>query len=298
MDKELFEKFLIESHNEEVKREKEAREAREASNLRRQRENENRHGHGGILNNHNRLPNQEELQQELQEAIRDIIEELELEGGGRVRHRRGPLGGHLHNNFRIHTNNNNNNHNNNNNTNINRGQHPIFRQRRPWLRTLLRNLLVIDYFLILMIFPFSMYNVLRSGFSSMTYSDDDFISEIMNYIKIVQVFNSKKELMMIMKEKTLLGKFHNIVVYYLQPSIETVLKLFNWSSMAQDEIIMFAKILIKILTVNAYLLYGLGGTAYISGAGFFFTLCFMIIAIKRYESLHKIIVHEVGHSVA
>lgn len=269
-DDELFQEFLVKYQileNEKTIRELEKQKKKEEEVL-------------------NRRLNQEQIQHELQAALQDILSELENDDHrmptppANPRRIIGVRPG-IQQQQRL------------------RGQ-PIFQQRRPWLRIFLRNLLVLDYVILLMFFPFSMYNILKSGFHSMTYSQNDFISEILAYYKYVKVFNDEGQIMLILSKKGgLLGKFHNVVLYQMTPMINFILKysirLSNPVNITVHEILKF---IVKFFTITIYVFYGLGGTIYISGAGFFFTLCFIIIAIKRYDNIRKIIVRGLEHTAS
>ncbi|CCF56162.1 hypothetical protein KAFR_0A07280 [Kazachstania africana CBS 2517] len=163
---------------------------------------------------------------------------------------------------------------------------PIFANRRTnYLRSLVRNLLLLDYFIMILLFPFSIYNIIRSGFNSMTLShNNDFINEIYTYFVYFNSLNFDLQ-----NKFGLLGKFHNIVLYNFMNIIRFVensnLLDTKWKNVS-IRIIHFG--LIKSLTTIIYCIYGFGGTIYLIVSGFFFVLCFTIAINRRYKEVSKI----------
>lgn len=192
-------------------------------------------------------------------------------------------------------------------------QRTPFAQRPSFFRTLVRNLLVFNYLVLSLLFPFSLYNVLRSGFSTMTFSERDFTREILTYwhaIDTVDVISlikpSTPETIDSAAGLGLLGKFHNIIVYYSLPIGEILLRAIVKIDKAYPDITdytvrigIYRMILsflfkwykkgIKISTVVVYLTYGIGGTTYLMIAGFFFSLCVGLTVVRRYKSTQQIL---------
>ncbi|KAL3232446.1 Protein ASI2 [Nakaseomyces bracarensis] len=192
-------------------------------------------------------------------------------------------------------------------------QRTPFAQRPSFFRTLVRNLLVFNYLVLSLLFPFSLYNVLRSGFSTMTFSERDFTREILTYwyaIDTVDVISlikpSTPETVDSAAGLGLLGKFHNIIVYYSLPIGEQLLRaIVNIDKSYPDikdytfRIGIYRMLLsflfkwykkgIKIGTVVVYLTYGIGGTTYLMIAGFFFSLCVGLTVVRRYKSTQQIL---------
>ncbi|EDO18317.1 hypothetical protein Kpol_1039p68 [Vanderwaltozyma polyspora DSM 70294] len=276
---------------------------------------------------------QEELQEELQETLNGILQEIEHEVSQNQRRRRLSFNGVNSNggfvaNVSTHTststtsngNTNITNNsasdssiNNNNNTGVDvvangnndERRTPFNLQRRPILRVFLRNLLVLDYFVLLLLFPFSMYNILRSGFSSMTFSENDFIQDMLVYIRHIRIFSDDGASFMIYKEGSLglLGKFHNIVVFYSSPLMKQMYHEIittangatssgtgdNFVHILKWILLQSYKMWVKGTTVMIYFMYGFGGTVYLFAAGFFFLLCFTIATVRRYKGMHQMI---------
>ncbi|EJS41997.1 asi2p [Saccharomyces arboricola H-6] len=184
-------------------------------------------------------------------------------------------------------------------TNANTTDSPFLARQRNPLRTFLRNLFILDYFIGLILFPFSVYNILRSGFNSMTFSENDFIIEIVGYWKFAKIFGSGATTLIAYKDTGklgLLGKFHNIIVFYSSPMIRHIMKdanddetKFKWLKL------MFSKLFelfVKTSTILVYLAYGVSGTIYMVTAGFFFILCLLFTIIRRYKGVHRMIVSQ------
>lgn len=230
---------------------------------------------------------QEELQQELHVAINDIIDTIENEVQSNMRAGRyveDPTNDRdTTNTQRIPP---------SSNARLQARREPLFVQRRPYLSLLIRNLLVLDYFVVLLLFPFSLYNILRSGFSSVTFSETDFVKDILIYCKYVQIFtqvNGASHIAYTEANMDLLGKFHNIIIYYTWPIIKWALKSYTSQTWVHQTTIIAYEFIVKASTVALYLIYGVGATIYLAMAGFFFTICLTITLIRRYKSVHTMV---------
>lgn len=189
-------------------------------------------------------------------------------------------------------------------------EEPRFVPRRSIFASMVRHLLVLDYFVMIVLFPFSFYNILRSGFSSVTLSENDFIAEIMVYLKYGKVISDP--ILNIIHNRSydkssvpisllgysddaamgLLGKFHNIIVYYSSPIGKKLIR-FASSSNASGKygiLVQGYELWVKISVIMTYLLYGLTGTIYLALSGFFFIFCLALTIIRRYRSVHKLLV--------
>ena len=233
---------------------------------------------------HETQQTEEELQRELQLTLNDIMQEIEQEvqnnnNSNRARVRVIHDGTPNNINARIHI------------DNIPERGTPFSIQRRPVLRTFLRNLLVFDYFLLLLLFPLSLYTILRSGFNVMTFSEEDFLKEIVNYFKYIRIFSDDGKSLMVYKEGKigLLGKFHNIIVFYSSPMVKKLFQLAQKRELLLNIAIAIYKPIVKVTTITAYLTYGLGGTVYLIAAGFFFMLCLALSVMRRYKGVHQMI---------
>lgn len=113
----------------------------------------------------------------------------------------------------------------------------------------------------------------------MTFSENDFIIEIVGYWKFAKIFGSSGTTLIAYKDTGklgLLGKFHNIIVFYSSPMIKYIMKSAgdNESKVGWLKL-MFSKIFevfVKISTILIYLAYGVSGTIYMVTAGFFFCI--------------------------
>lgn len=184
-------------------------------------------------------------------------------------------------------------------TNANTADSPFTARQQSPLRTFLRNLFILDYFIGLILFPFSVYNILRSGFNSMTFSENDFIIEIVGYWKFAKIFGSGGTTLIAYKDTGklgLLGKFHNIIVFYSSPVIKHIMKSRDGNEPNLNWIrLMFAKafeLFVKVSTILIYLAYGVSGTVYMVTAGFFFVLCLLFTVIRRYKGVHRMLVSQ------
>ncbi|CAI4035955.1 hypothetical protein SMKI_14G1650 [Saccharomyces mikatae IFO 1815] len=184
-------------------------------------------------------------------------------------------------------------------TNANTTDPSFLARRQSPFRTFLRNLFILDYFIGLILFPFSMYNILRSGFNSMTFSENDFIVEIVGYWKFAKIFGSGGTTLIAYKDTSklgLLGKFHNIIVFYSSPMVKHIMKngdgkefKLNWLKLMFSRIF---ELFVKISTILIYLAYGVSGTIYMVTAGFFFILCLLFTVIRRYKGVHRMLVSQ------
>lgn len=212
--------------------------------------------------------------------------------------------------------------NNNNNDTANteqRREEPRFIPRRSIFASIIRHLLVLDYFVMIVLFPFSFYNILRSGFSSVTLSENDFIAEIMIYLKYGKVISNP--ILDIVSGRTsnnnnnnvpitllgysddavvgLLGKFHNIIVYYSSPIGKKIINFasdYNSNSQSPGKfsfLVIGYEIWVKISVIMTYLVYGLTGTIYLALSGFFFIFCLALTIIRRYRSVQKLLVSNI-----
>lgn len=222
----------------------------------------------------------QDIQQELRSTLDDIMETIERE----VQHNRRQREANRNGNFQA-------------DTNIPEAggregvrQGPFLIHRRPYLQIMIRNLLLLDYFVVLLLFPFSLYNILRCGFSSVTFSETDFINDILNYCKYVNDFvNADGSYVLIDVNMDLLSKFHNIIVYYTWPTARSIARVYDTSNQAQNTIISAYQLLVKSCAVVIYLVYGIGGTVYLTMAGFFFSICLVITLVRRYKNVQRIV---------
>lgn len=163
---------------------------------------------------------------------------------------------------------------------------PPFVQRRPYLRTFLRNLLVLDHFLVALIFPFSLYTIFKALFSEVTFSEYDFLTEVFEYCQFVKIIDKEGDSLLLYKDGLgLLGKFSNIVVYYTAPAFHYLIQRFG-----SNKIIHWAyPKTVKLITVSVYMSYGLATSVYLSFALFFFMLCVFITCARRYKGVERIL---------
>lgn len=230
----------------------------------------------------------QDIQQELRSTLDGIMETIESE----VQHNRRQREANENANYQAGTNI----HNPNHNPDIAR-QGPLFVRRRPYLQIFIRNLLLLDYFVVLLLFPFSLYNILRCGFSSVTFSETDFVNDILTYCRYVNDFVSLEgSYRLIDVNMDLLNKFHNIIVYYTWPTARSVILTYGLSDQAQNTILSGYQLLVKSGAVLIYLLYGIGGTVYLTMAGFFFSICLMITLVRRYKNVQRIVAASIESS--
>lgn len=167
---------------------------------------------------------------------------------------------------------------------------PLFVPRRTYLQIFVRNLLLLDYFVVLLLFPFSLYNILRCGFSSVTFSETDFVKDILLYLHYVNDFVSVEGPYRLLEaRKDLLSKFHNIIVYYTWPTVRSFIFKYDSSSEIQTKIVTAYQSIVKGWAITVYLIYGIGGTVYLTMAGFFFSICLVITLIRRYKNVQRIV---------
>lgn len=223
----------------------------------------------------------QDIKQELRSTLDDIMQTIEREVQHNRRQRRENGGANPQPDTNIRNG-------NQNPDNVRQG--PLFVRRRPYLQILIRNLLLLDYFVVLLLFPFSLYNILRCGFSSVTFSETDFVNDILTYCRYVNDFVSiDGPCRLIDVNKDLLSKFHNIIVYYTWPMVRSLVSMYQASDQAQSTIISAYQLLVKSCAVLTYLLYGIGGTVYLTMAGFFFSICLVITLVRRYKNVQRIV---------
>ncbi|SCU85464.1 LADA_0D07646g1_1 [Lachancea dasiensis] len=158
-------------------------------------------------------------------------------------------------------------------------------ERRRYLRAFLRNLIILDHLLLMVLFPFSLYNVLRILLTEVTFSNNDFIVDIATYCRLSNILSSDgKSVVFFRSGFGLLGKFHNIIVFYSAP-------IFVWITSKSANGFWITRAyttLIKSIAVTLYMLYGVGTSAYVSFASFFFALCLLMTGFRRYKGVAKI----------
>ncbi|CUS22344.1 LAQU0S05e03268g1_1 [Lachancea quebecensis] len=159
-------------------------------------------------------------------------------------------------------------------------------QRRQYLRLFLQNLLILDHLLMMVLFPFSVYNVLKILLTEVTFSNSDFVTDIAAYCKFSSILSEDGKSVVLFKSGFgLLGKFHNIIVYYSAP-------LFAWlsSNSSVSSLVTRAYTLaVKITAVMLYALYGVSASTYVCFATFFFSLCLLMTCFRRYKGVAKIL---------
>ena len=164
-----------------------------------------------------------------------------------------------------------------------------FVPRPSFFSQVVRNLLLLDYFIMIILFPFSLYNIVRICFNFITLSRDDFTVDILTYLQNTQVISDDATSLLGYKDGEtslgLLSKFHNVLVFYSAPVIKRVL---NWTN-RNEVAIYLCNWSIRLLTVLLYLTYGLGGTVYMGLAGFFFALSLGLTVYRRYRGVHQIL---------
>ncbi|AET40763.1 Asi2p Ecym_6388 [Eremothecium cymbalariae DBVPG len=163
---------------------------------------------------------------------------------------------------------------------------PPFIRRRPQLRNFLRNQILLDHILIALLFPFSLFNILRALFSELTFSEYDFYIDILQYLRRISVVDATgKSLLLYTDSLGLLVKFHNVVVFYTRHIyylLNAVLGDLKWTAHLYT-------FFVRVNTISLYLAYGFLTSSYLCFAAFFFTLCFGMTVIKRYKGVERII---------
>ena len=160
-------------------------------------------------------------------------------------------------------------------------------ERRPvsWFRRFIRNILMFDYLLMVMLFPFSIYNLIKSGFNCITFSESDFLWDILFYFRFVgpTLVPTNMNIRITDEEDIvtfgLLGTFHNVVIYYTEPLLRRIVRFHN-----HKWLIRMYSIMVKIVTACLYLTYGLSGTTYLLLASFFFSLVMGWTLMRRYRA--------------
>ncbi|GMM54566.1 Asi2 protein [Maudiozyma humilis] len=173
-----------------------------------------------------------------------------------------------------------------------------FAPQRSYFATLVHNLLMLDYFVMVVLFPFSFYNLLRSAFSAVTLSEHDFVAEVAVYLGERVVSRTAESAAPVVllgyaegSPLGLLGKFHNIAVHYSAPLLRRALHTVTSQDSPTRTYILYAYTgVIKALVVGAYCAYGLGGTAYLVLAGFFFVFCLALTVVRRYRGVQQLLV--------
>ncbi|SCU87831.1 LAFA_0E09076g1_1 [Lachancea sp. 'fantastica'] len=161
-------------------------------------------------------------------------------------------------------------------------------QRRNYLRLFLRYLLLLDHLLMVFLFPFSVYNVLKILLTEVTFSNNDFVTDIASYCHYSRILSDDGTSVVFFKSGFgLLGKFHNIIVYYSAP-------VFVWASSKAVLGVWALKAyvsFIKTTSVAIYMAYGIGTSVYVCFATFFFALCFLMTSFRRYKDIARIMGH-------
>lgn len=215
----------------------------------------------------------EDVQQQVRSSLNDLMEAIERE----VQHNRGQANATIHGNA------------GDGELNADR-RGPLFAPRRTYLQIFIRNLLLLDYFVVLLLFPFSLYNILRSGFSSVTFSETDFVKDILLYFHYVNDFVSVAGPYRLLEARNdLLSKFHNIIVYYTWPAVRSLISRYDPSSEIRTTVVAVYQSLVKSWAIAVFLLYGIGGTVYLTMAGFFFSICLVITLVRRYKNVQRIV---------
>ena len=168
---------------------------------------------------------------------------------------------------------------------------PPFTPQRSYFATVVHNLLMLDYFVIVVLFPFSFYNLVRGAFGAVTLSEHDAVAQLAVYVGDAVFHESATQPLAILgygddSPLGLLGKFHNIAVHYSAPLLRKVLHL----RVAQQYTLYAYTIATKLAVVATYTLYGLGGTAYLVLGGFFFAFCLGLTVVRRYRGVQRLLV--------
>ena len=97
-------------------------------------------------------------------------------------------------------------------------QLPGFVDRRPYLRFVLRNLLILDHILMVLFLPFSLFTIFKALLCEVTFSQSDILTELADYIHNRIVVDTESSTVYLYRSGMgLLGKFHNSVVYHSAP---------------------------------------------------------------------------------
>lgn len=163
---------------------------------------------------------------------------------------------------------------------------PVFVDRRPYLRFLLRNLLILDHVLMVLLLPFSLFTILKTLISEVTFSDNDIFVQFIDYVQNRQVVDAYSDTVFLYKSGMgLLGMFHNSIVFNSASIFKDLMRKFNNA----DIIRKIYTLLVKSLTFALYLGYALATSTYVCFASFFFTVCVILICIRRYKSMGLLI---------
>ncbi|CCK70821.1 Asi2p KNAG_0F01530 [Huiozyma naganishii CBS 8797] len=192
---------------------------------------------------------------------------------------------------------------------------------------LMRNLLMLDYMILVMLFPFSLYNVLRSGFNMVTFNcngagdDADFIVNLIVYIRYCEAITEDGESLVGYQTAkaltaggtnlngglSLLIKFHNVINYYGMVALRGVVRALPRAvvkraataaatttvpAVLRRTAVTFYNGTVKTTAAALYLLYGVLGTAYLYGSMLFFALCLTITVTRRYKTVARVLANE------
>ena len=138
----------------------------------------------------------------------------------------------------------------------------------------------------MILFPFSAYNLLKILLAEVTFSNNDFVYEIAAYCKFSSILSEDGRSVILFKNGYgLLGKFHNIIVYYSAPT-------FAWVSSRTRASYFISRtytLAVKFVAVVLYMIYGISASTYLCFATFFFSLCLLMTCLRRYKGAAKII---------
>ncbi|AGO13196.1 AaceriAFR047Wp [[Ashbya] aceris (nom. inval.)] len=161
-----------------------------------------------------------------------------------------------------------------------------FGRPRPHFRTFLRNQIVLDHILIALLFPFSLFNILRALFSEFTFSEYDFYIDILQYLRRISVVDHRGPSLVLYTDSLgLLVKFHNVVVFYTRNVYYALNAIMGNLRVTAHVYALF----VRVNAISLYLAYGLIASSYLCLAAFFFTLCFGMTVIKRYKGVEMIL---------
>ncbi|QEU58009.1 Asi2 [Kluyveromyces lactis] len=163
---------------------------------------------------------------------------------------------------------------------------PDFVVRRPYLRFLLRNLLILDHILMVLFLPFSLFTVLKTVINQVTFSDTDVFTEVIDYVHNRQVVDPTSSIVYLYRNGAgLLGCFHNSAVYHSAPCFKYLMKIYENPNVLRQ----LYTIYIKWYTVTVYLGYGIFVSSYLSFVTFFFVVCVTLLFIKKFKGVDVII---------
>ncbi|CDO96608.1 unnamed protein product [Kluyveromyces dobzhanskii CBS 2104] len=163
---------------------------------------------------------------------------------------------------------------------------PAFVVRRPYLRFVLRNLLILDHILMVLFLPFSLFTILKTVINQVTFSDTDVFTEVFDYVHNRQVVDPNSSIVYLYRNGAgLLGCFHNAAVYHSAPCFKYLMKLYENPNVLRQ----IYTISIKWYTVTVYLAYGIFMSSYLSFISFFFVVCVTLVLIKKLKGVDVII---------